>query len=135
MRTIDQVMTPRPSTIDVHACVAEADEQMRALGVHHLVVLDGARIVGTVSDHDVDHFLADKRVSTEVAQVGEVMRPDPIVVPPWEPIARVARKMADGGRGCAVIVEAGVAAGIFTGRDALELLAVTLGPPSAPRAE
>lgn len=123
MYTMNEVMTREPATVDVHACLAEASEQMATLGVRQLVVTDRGRIVGLIDDHDVDHFLARKKVSPEIAAVGEAMVPEPLIVTREEPLAPVARVMASRPCPCVVVAETGRPIGVFSARDALRLLA------------
>ncbi len=123
MRTIGDVMTPAPTSIDCHEVLEDAAELMQKRHVHHLVVLDRGRIVGLLSDRDLLRFECGKHVAPEVVEVAEAMCPDPIDVTPDEPLAGVATRMADSRAGAAVVTREGRLLGIFTATDALRLLA------------
>jgi CBS domain-containing protein len=50
---IRAVMTPDPITLPAHAFAVEAALAMARHGVHHIVVVDGNRIIGLVSEKDL----------------------------------------------------------------------------------
>ncbi|MCG8458234.1 MAG: CBS domain-containing protein, partial [Holophagales bacterium] len=70
LRTIPAVkmaMTPFPQTIQLEAPVAEAWRMMTELGVRHLPVADGSRLVGVVSGRDLG-LAMDSRLGTPEAR-------------------------------------------------------------------
>lgn len=53
MKTVAQIMSPQPCTIDPKASVADAFRKMADEGVHHLPVVHDGVLVGMVSDTDL----------------------------------------------------------------------------------
>ena len=51
--TVRSVMTPAPEVIGAQADTSSALERMRTLGVRHLPVMDRDRLVGVLSEHDL----------------------------------------------------------------------------------
>jgi acetoin utilization protein AcuB len=123
MRTVGDVMSGRPITIDCNEVLEDAIDLMSEEEVHHLVVLDRGLLVGVLSDRDLLRFECGKRVSPAVVAVAEAMCPDPIIAEPDEPLAIVAARMATTCSDAAVVLHDGKVVGIFTVTDALRLLA------------
>jgi CBS domain-containing protein len=59
--TARDLMTPRPLTIPIDAGLREAAQQMLYADVRRLLVVDGGRLVGIVSQTDVVRALATAR--------------------------------------------------------------------------
>lgn len=57
---VRQRMTSSPFTTTPSASVTEAQETMRSQGVRHLPVVDGQRVVGVISENDIDAALPSK---------------------------------------------------------------------------
>ena len=121
---IQEVMTLTPHTIGSDIPVIRAEALMREQGLRHLPVLAGGRLVGIISDRDITLAAA---LGDSKTKVEDVMTPDPYVVTPDTPLARVAAVMAKRKYGSAVIQRSdGKVIGIFTGVDGLRVLAETL---------
>ncbi len=131
MRTVADVMTRGPITIDCHEVLEDAVDLMSKEAVHHLVVLDRGRLAGVLSDRDLFRFECGKRVSPSVVEVAEAMCPDPIVADPQELLGAVAARMATTCSEAAVVLQDGRVVGIFTITDALRLLAADNEAPAA----
>jgi acetoin utilization protein AcuB len=126
--TVLDYMTACPHSIGSDQPFARAHEQMRALGVRHLPVLTGGRVVGIVSERDLALVEAMREeIDPERLTVEEAMTPEPYVVEPSAPLAAVAREMAAHRYGAALVVESGRLVGVFTTTDALRALADALG--------
>ncbi len=126
MRTIGDVMTRDPLTLDCHETLEDAREVMQEHGVHHLVVLDRRRVVGVLSDHDLDHFESRKHVSPAIVSVAQAMTPDPLLARPEEPLADVVQRLGLESAGAVVVLRDAQVVGIFTRSDAVRLLAQEL---------
>ena len=50
---LQDIMSTNVKTVPPGATVGEARSFMRAQGIHHLLVRDGKRVVGVVSDRDL----------------------------------------------------------------------------------
>jgi acetoin utilization protein AcuB len=115
---VARYMTRDPKTIGPDASVDEALATMRGQRVRHLAVRSLGDIVGIVSERDL--FAA--REGGPSALVSDAMTPYPYVVAPEAPIAIVAKVMAEGKFGGALVMAKDRLIGIFTTTDALRAL-------------
>ena len=101
--------------------------------MRHLPVLDGGRIVGIVSERDLQLLETLRGVRPADVRVEAAMTPDPYTVSPQASLSVVANEMARHKYGAAVVAERGRVLGIFTAVDALntvvELLSRVEGQP------
>ncbi len=67
---VSTVMTDRVVTVGPSATLSEAAREMLAAGVHHLVVIDNARIVGVVSSFDLLRHLVEDVESLGTSTTG-----------------------------------------------------------------
>jgi CBS domain-containing protein len=69
--TVAHVMTRNPVTVDAQAPIREAARQMQANDIGDVLVMDGDRLIGVVTDRDiaVRGVAEDKGPSTPVEQV------------------------------------------------------------------
>jgi CBS domain-containing protein len=104
---------------------------MRDHRVRHLPVLEHGELIGIVSQRDL-YFLETLRgVELENDVVEDAMTTDTYAVAPDAAIGTVTQHMARHRYGCAVILERGKVAGVFTATDALRLVSA-LAPPARP---
>jgi len=97
---------------------------MRTHAIRHLPVLDAGKLVGVLSDRDVQRF---RRYYDPDLDVEDAMTEDVYKVVRDEPLDRVVAAMAERKAGSAVIVDAhGTVEGIFTTIDALRALGSVL---------
>ena len=115
-------MTPAPYTIADDQTLLEARKCMSKWHVRHLPVLYGGRLVGLVSDRDVDIALsAAQRLQN--ALVSDLMIEAVYVAAPEERLSHVVRNMMTRKLGAAVVAEKDNVLGVFTTTDALRMLA------------
>lgn len=119
--TVAEVMTPQPTTIGREQSLASAHRLMRERGVRHLPVLDGAALVGVVSQRDL--LLAESLGAALGDRVDEGAMDEACEAAPGEALAHVAGRMLARKLGCVVVLDAGRVVGVFTSMDALRLLA------------
>lgn len=122
-------MTLSPHTIEAAATYAEAGHRMRELRIRHLPVLDGATLVGMVTDDDVSFMAALKGVFPESVRVGDVRAAPPYTTTPDTELVEVARDLIENKRSCATVLEKGKVVGVFTLVDALRALVDFAGDP------
>jgi CBS domain-containing protein len=60
--TVEEIMTPRPMTVDPTTDVKEAAQQMLYLEVHRLFVEDDGHLVGVISQSDIVRAVALARI-------------------------------------------------------------------------
>lgn len=133
-RTIGETMTSSPHTIGVEQSLAAAARRMRELGVRHLPVLHGGKLVGMLSERDIAIIEALGGPRTAEMTVEEAMTPEPYVVPRDEQLRHVVRQMAAHKYGSAIVVDDERVVGLLTTIDALRLLAEALEGPAEERA-
>ena len=77
---VSEVMTNFPHTIGSETSISKASEFMREYSCRHLPVLDGGRLVGIISDRDLN--LLEKTQADKSTVASEIMSEDPVVVAP-----------------------------------------------------
>jgi CBS domain-containing protein len=120
---VEQVMTTPVETVDVEAAAKSAAEAMRRYGIHHLVVLDGLRPVGVVSDGDL------RGRDLAGLTVREVMSANVELVKPSATIRELANKMRGRSIGCLPVHDGKRLVGIVTVSDLLELIGKGMARP------
>lgn len=128
--TIRDYMTPSPHTIGADQPLASAAALMQRHAVRHLPVLRGGRLVGLLSERDVQ--LVAGLVGPDTVRVEDAMSELPYSVSPDATVAEVAAEMAAHKYGSALVTEHGRVVGIFTTVDALHALTDALST-QAPR--
>lgn len=120
--SIGELMTRCPITIGSDQKLAVAHKVMREHGLRHLPVLRAGRLVGVLTQRDLYFIESLEGVDATIDTVTDAMTPDVYTVSPQDRVRDVARTMADKKYGCAVVVDGGTVAGIFTATDALRHL-------------
>ena len=111
-----ELMTKRVETLSTAATVSEAAQHMRRKRIRHIVVMEGDKVAGVVSDRDVrSPALLGERVT-------EVMGEPAIIVRPNETIRAAANRMRRNRVSSLTVVEGGRLVGILTVTDLLDLL-------------
>ena len=123
------VMTVHPGVILPKAPLAEALDQMRALGCHHLPVISAEQhLIGILSFYDCQRALGDLLKGIEQPQneklaretcVASAMTPAPIVVEPDTSADEAARLMLEHVIGCLPVMRGETLVGIITRSDLL----------------
>lgn len=121
--TIEQFMTPAPYTIGADQTLETAMEMMHVYGVRHLPVRDGGKLVGIVSERDLDKRESAHDSRRLYTPVRDVMVPAPFSVSPETPFADVVRAMSQERYGSVLVVHGENVVGIFTTVDAARVLA------------
>jgi len=106
--------------------MALAHRMMREHHIRHLPVLHEARIVGIISDRDLNLIETLRDVDPKVVTVEDAMTPDPYVVGPDAALDEVVATMAEKKYGCAVVAQHDHVVGIFTTVDACRAFAELL---------
>lgn len=132
--TVADAMTKLPHAIAPLESLAAARDRMLKLKVRHLPVRDGGKIVGIISDRDVDLIMNSRDYYPGKVLIKDVMIPDPYCVQPYTALAKVAAEMATRKIGSALVIDdKQQLLGIFTGTDALRFLAHILDKKSKHR--
>jgi len=134
MSAVAKYMSPGPHTIGREQSLAAAKQLMHKSHVRHLPVLHGGKLVGVISERELDVIGAlpgSKQLSVEDAMV-----PDVYVTSEDTDLATVVSDMARLKVGSAIVVKGDDVVGVFTAVDGLRALAelLTIQPAAAPRA-
>ena len=127
---VGALMTAQPFTIGRRETLETAHRLMREHRIRHLPVLERGELIGIVSQRDLYFLETIRGVDLEKDVVEDAMTTETYTVAPDTPIGAVAKNMARHRYGCAVVLERGKVAGIFTMTDALRLVSALA--PSAP---
>lgn len=124
--SIQKYMTYTPKSIGFDQSIGQASEVMRKLHLRHLPVLRGGKLVGILTDRDINLILSFKDVDPTLTKVEEAYTPNPYITSPNTPINEVVSEMAEKKYGCALVVDNGILVGIFTEIDAYKALSELL---------
>jgi CBS domain-containing protein len=91
-KTIQDVMTANPTTVEPGTSIKEAAQLMKREDVGALPVVEGGRLVGMITDRDIAiRAVAEDRLD---ATVGEIASKDVVSVDPQQSVEEAARLMA-----------------------------------------
>jgi acetoin utilization protein AcuB len=120
--TVQKFMTVLPRSIGFDQSLSQASEMMRSLQIRHLPVLNGGKLVGILTDRDINLVSTFKDVDPSKTKVEEAYTPDPYFTKPSAPLSDVVSEMAEKKYGCALVVDNEKLVGIFTEIDAYKAL-------------
>jgi CBS domain-containing protein len=116
-------MTHQPAIVSEECPIHLALAKMRAAEIRHLLVCDGERLSGIVSNRDVRRLVADDpRLPGLAEPVRRIMSEDPVTVAPETPVPVAVRLLLEGRIGALPVRDGERIVGIFTCADALEAL-------------
>jgi CBS domain-containing protein len=134
---VKEWMSGSLTTTGPKTSVSEARELMRRKVIRHLLVTEGERLVGIVTDRDIRLNLPSPATSLSVWEinylltkltVGDVMTKAVITVEPERPIEEAARLMLEHRIGALPVVEDGRLGGILTETDLLRAFVYSQSP-------
>jgi acetoin utilization protein AcuB len=118
MPTVDRYMTREPYRVASTDTLELVKKLMHEHDIRHLPVVDGGRLVGIISERDLDVVEAVPGTHLCHVEVARVMAP-PIDVWAETPIDQVSALMAEKKRDCVVVQGGQGVEGVFTATDAL----------------
>jgi acetoin utilization protein AcuB len=133
-------MTKEPLTVSLDTPVVEARRTMVDRRIRHLLVTDGGRLAGIVTDRDIRLNLPSPATSLSVWEinyllgrmtVSSIMTSTVITVEPGRDAVAAARLMLDHKIGALPVVDAGTVVGILTETDILRAFATMATPALA----
>jgi len=137
--TIADIMSREPITVAMDATLESIEELFRKHRFHHVMVVDGRRLRGLISDRDVlghvspfletaGEQLRDR--ATLQMRAHQIMTRRPITAEPHDDVERAARTLVEKGISCLPVIDGEERlVGVVTWKDLLRALV----PPSAPR--
>jgi len=112
------VMKTRVEAISANETAEAAANRMRSARIRHLVVQDGKKIVGVVSDRDIGRLGSFRQIQT----VEEVMSAPVVTASPDTTLRKAANLLRGRTIGCLPVMEREKLVGIVTITDVLELV-------------
>lgn len=121
---VQDVMTDRVQTVAPDMSLAAAAGLMRAKRIRHLVVIEGGRVRGVLSDGDI---LRSRAIATDDSRrVADMMSTPAVTVTPATTVRRAANLMRGQTIGCLIVTDHDRLAGILTTSDLLSLIGLGL---------
>jgi len=124
--SIKTVMTAFPYWIDVNAPLEEALWFMQEHLIQHLPVKDDGRLVGVVTERDINRRVRNDGKLDGSIPVKDIYIHEAYVVDMNEPLDNVLNTMANEHIGSALVVKGERLAGLFTMNDACRVFASDL---------
>jgi CBS domain-containing protein len=122
------LITRAPVVLPLGSSLSEAARRMRDAAVGSIVVMDGGRPAGILTDRDVTLFLAGQ---IEDALVEEVMTSNPASIPAMGDVGMCLDRMEEEGVRRILIVEDATLVGVISLDDIVMHLAYLLGKASS----
>jgi acetoin utilization protein AcuB len=135
---VRELMTDTPITVEPRTPMVEARQRMLTERIRHLIVTEGGRLVGIVTDRDIRLNLPSPATSLSVWEinyllskltVGDVMTRSVLVVSPDRPAAEAARIMIEHKISALPVTDGERLLGIITESDFVHAIARTGGTP------
>jgi len=117
---IRKFMTTAPHTIGVDQTMARAHDVMRKFRIRHLPVLSGERLVGVLSDGDLNLVETLRDVDPAKVLVEDAMTDQIYTVSPDAPVDEVVKEMARHKYRSAIVMDNHKVVGVFTTIDACQ---------------
>jgi len=111
---IANVMTPAPVTVPLTALIRAAAALMRDAQVGDVLVVDGERLIGIVTDRDLVVRGLAEGADPDIVSVAEVATASPVTVGPQDDPAEAVALMRRHGVRRVPVVEEGVAVGVVS---------------------
>lgn len=121
--TVQRYMSTSPYTVGAEQSLATARAMMREHEIRHLPVMHGNRLVGIVSDGDIQVIAGLQGADLGKMTVEDAMTQDVLTFEPETPLDTVAMAMAERKAGSAVVMQNTRVVGIFTNVDGMTALA------------
>ena len=122
-RSVSDVMSAPVLTARAEESLAEVSGRMMGDSVSSVIVVEGRRPVGILTERDLLRFSASGRPASE-ATVGEWMTPDPDTVAPDADVAEAYNQLNDRGYRHFPVVEEGELVGVVSLRDLLSVASI-----------
>jgi CBS domain-containing protein len=116
-KSIRDLMSSNPRTVSSDSSVIEAARMMRDEDVGLVPVVDGDRLVGTVTDRDITIRVVAEQKDPQSTQVREVASTDLVTIDPQQDLSEALRLMAQHQVRRLPVVEQGRLVGIVAQAD------------------
>jgi CBS domain-containing protein len=122
--TVDDIYRPGAVTATARNSLEQIADRLQDKDISALVILDGYRLAGIITERDIVHAVAD-RCDLATRTAGEYMTCEPATVDPDTPLSKAARMLLAFGVRHLPVVVAGDVIGMVSARDLLELESAT----------
>lgn len=119
---VSEYMTAGPYAVGPNEPLANASRLMRERAIRHLPVWAGGRLVGIVSERDIQLLQALRPAPDDALTVAQAMTAEPYAPSADALLAEVVRTMTERKMDSAVVLDGGRIVGIFTAIDAMRAL-------------
>ena len=120
-RTIRDVMTSNPTTIELSTPIVDAARKMRDEDVGSLPIVEGDQLTGTITDRDITVRAVAEGRDPQSTTVGEIASRDLVTIDPQQTLDEAVRLMAQHQlRRLPVVEEDGRLVGILAQADIAE---------------
>jgi acetoin utilization protein AcuB len=123
---VQKYMTTSPHSIGIEQTLAHAHSVMKKFDIRHLPVLTGGKLVGIVSDRDLQFVETLRDVDPSTMQVEQAMSTEVYSVSPDAPLDEVVGEMGLKKYGSAVVMDNDKVVGMFTTTDVCRAFAELL---------
>ena len=124
--TVDDIYRPGAITAAADDSLEQIAARLQDKDVSAVVILDGYRLAGIITERDIVCAVADRRDLAE-GTAGDYMTLEPATVELETPLAEVARTMLAYGVRHLPVVVAGYVIGMVSARDLLQVESATSG--------
>jgi CBS domain-containing protein len=111
---VKDVMTPGVVAVRPDASLVEAARLMAGQNIGDVVVADGQRVVGVLTDRDITVRAVAEGLDPQAVAAGSVCTPDPLVVGPRDPVADAVALMREHAVRRLPVVEDGLPVGMVS---------------------
>lgn len=126
MPAVSRFMTTHPVSIDHASTLAVARRLMQTHKIRHLPVVRDGRLVGILSDHDLQLVENSAKLDPDIIRVAQAMTPDPFIVTSDTALDEVTEIMAEHRYSSVIVMGRDGVEGIFTAVDACQALTTML---------
>lgn len=118
---VHEIMTKAVRAVAPDLEAEVAWHQMEQEHIHHLVVMQGRRVIGVISNRDLG---GDQGELVRAGKhVRELMSPDPVTIEADDTVRRAANLLRGNGIGCLPVVDGGgQVVGVLTPTDFLDMI-------------
>jgi len=129
--TVRDFMTAPAVSLPHTARLVDAALALRSSSIRHLPIVEGNRLVGIITDRDIQRCapsrlvpITEEQYNTifETTPLARVMTRDPQTISPDAPLSEAASILQGGKFGCLPVVEKGELVGILTRADLMGVL-------------
>lgn len=139
---VREVMTLAPVTVEPTTVLLDAALAMRASAIRHLPVVENGRLVGLLTDRDIQRCAPSRLLPISEEDYNEVfsgttvhrvMTREPLSIPPDAPLLAAIEMMQQSRYGCLPVAEKDQLVGILTRSDLVDALQRVISGKNLPR--